>query len=232
MTDDTEISVASAVASLAQLALGLSELPSPDEALRVALDAAVDVVPGCEQAGVSMKRGSRIDTPASFGSLASACDKLQEELGDGPCVTALLENDVIRIDDVETDDRWPEFARTAAELGLRSLLACRIPTPGDRLGALNMYSTRPHAFGTDSEVLAVAYTTHIGIALSSIDKEHNLRRALESREAIGQAMGILMERHRITASQAFDLMVHVSQQNNVKLRAVADELVRTGSLRS
>jgi AmiR/NasT family two-component response regulator len=72
----------------------------------------------------------------------------------------------------------------------------------------------------------------VSLALSALDRENNLRRALESREVIGQAMGILMERHRITASQAFDVMVHASQRTNVKLRVIADELVRTGTLPS
>jgi AmiR/NasT family two-component response regulator len=95
-----------------------------------------------------------------------------------------------------------------------------------------MYATTANAFTAESEAMAVGYAAHVSLALSALDRESNLRRALESREVIGQAMGILMERHRITASQAFDVMVHASQRSNVKLRVIADELVRTGSLPS
>ena len=125
---------------------------------------------------------------------------------------------------------WPRFAAAASELGLRSLLACQLATARDRLGALNLYSTQPRAFDENSEILARAYATHVGVALASAEREANLRQALASREAIGQAIGILIERHKLTASQAFDLMVHISQRTHVRLRDIADELVRTGIL--
>jgi GAF domain-containing protein len=222
-------SAARAMLLVSELAAELVDTPSLEELLERALAMAVDIVPGCEQAGISLLQNRVVETPASFGSLARECDKLQERLGDGPCVTALLEADIIRIDNIHTDKRWPEFAG-AAQAGLGSMLACRLATQRDKLGALNMYSSEPDAFSEESEAMAVGYAAHVSLALSALDREANLRRALQSRELIGQAMGILMERHRITASQAFDVMVHASQRTNVKLRAIADELVRTGSL--
>ena len=223
---------AEAVTMVAELAVGLADSPSLLELVQRALELAIDIVPGCEQAGISMQRGNTIETPASVGPLATACDRLQEQLGVGPCVTALRESDTVRIDDVLTDERWPSFAEAAAQLGLRSMYACRLIAPHDRLAALNLYSTQPAAFDPESEAMALGYATHVGLALAALEKEENLRRALQSREVIGQAMGILMERQRITASQAFDLMVHVSQRSNVKLREIAAQLVRTGLLPS
>jgi GAF domain-containing protein len=232
VVESKSVSAGDAVLLVADLAAGLSDAPSLDELLEQALGLAVDIVPGCEQAGISLARNGAIDTPASLGTLASVCDRLQERLGDGPCITALLESEVIRIDDVATDDRWADFSAGASAAGLGSMLACRLATQRDRLGALNMYATVPNAFDEDSVALALGYAVHVGLALSALDREANLRRALQSREVIGQAMGILMERHRITASQAFDVMVHASQSTNIKLRAVAEELVQTGALRA
>jgi GAF domain-containing protein len=223
-------SATEAVHMLADFAVGMAAAPTLEDALQRALELAIDIVPGCEQAGISLLRDKRVETPASVGPLAQACDRLQEQLGRGPCITALRDADVVRIDDILVDDRWPDFAEGAVQLGLRSMFACRLASSRDVLGALNLYSSEPDAFGTDSENLALGYATHVGLALSAIDKEKNLRKAMDSREIIGQAMGILMERHRITASQAFDLMVHVSQRSNVKLRAIAEELVQTGKL--
>ncbi len=217
---------------VAELASELVDAPSLQEVLERALGLAVEIVPGCEEAGISLLQNRIIDTPASFGEIAARCDKLQEQLGEGPCITALLEADIIRIDDVATDTRWPRFAEGAVQEGVQSMLACRLATQRDKLGALNMYATKTNAFTPESEAMAVGYAAHVSLALSALDRESNLRRALESREVIGQAMGILMERHRITASQAFDVMVHASQRSNVKLRMIADELVRTGSLPS
>jgi GAF domain-containing protein len=232
MVESDTRSAASAVLMVAQLAAELADAPSLEELLERALGLAIDIVPGCEQAGISLLQDRLVETPASVGNLAEVCDKLQEQLGDGPCVTALLEADIIRIDDVLSDERWPEFSGGAAKAGLRSMLACRLATQRDKLGALNMYSTEPDAFTAESEAMAIGYAAHVSLALSALDREANLRRAMKSRELIGQAMGILMERHRVTASQAFDVMVHASQRTNVKLRSIAEELVRTGSLPS
>jgi GAF domain-containing protein len=230
MVESDTVSAATAVALVAELAAGVAGEPSLQELLDRAIALAIDIVPGCEQAGISLLQHKSVHTPASVGPLAAACDRLQERLGDGPCVTALLEDEVIRIDDIAEDGRWPEFAVGAKALGVRSLLACRLATQRDKLGAMNLYSTEPHAFDDASQALALGYAAHVGLALSAFDREANLRRALESREVIGQAMGILMERHRITATQAFDVMVHASQRTNIKLRVVAEQLVRTGSL--
>lgn len=220
-----------AVARLAELAAEFAAAPPTDGSLQQALKLAIEVVPGCEQAGVSLRiQGAALTTPASAGALAAMCDQLQEDLREGPCITSLSEQELVRVDDMRTDRRWPRFATAAAEAGLASLLACQLATPRDRLGALNLYSTRPHAFGPESEIFARAYAVHVAVALAAAEREANLRRALASREAIGQAIGILVERHKVTASQAFDLLVLVSQRTHVRLREVAEELVRTGSL--
>jgi GAF domain-containing protein len=232
MVEAGTLSAADAVRIVAELAAELAETPSLQDLLEQALSLAIDIVPGCEQAGISLLQDRVVETPASFGSLAASCDKLQEELGEGPCISALLEASILRIDDVRGDTRWPRFSVGAADAGLGSMLACRLATQRDKLGALNLYSTRPNAFTQESEAMAAGYAAHVSLALSALDRENNLRRALDSREVIGQAMGILMERHRITASQSFDIMVHASQRSNVKLRVIADELVRTGTLLS
>jgi hypothetical protein len=231
MSVDESVTVEPA-ARLADLAAQLAAAPPTDVSLQAALECAIDVVPGCEQAGVSLRlKGAKLTTPASVGPLAAACDELQEQLREGPCITSLAEQTTVRVDDIAYEGQeWPRFAEAAARLGLRSLLACQLATARDRLGALNLYSTQPRAFGEQSEVLALAYATHVGVALAAAEREANLRTALASREAIGQAIGILIERHRFTATQAFDLMVHISQRRHVRLRDIAEELVMTGTL--
>lgn len=216
---------------VADMARRLAAGPSVEEMLDHALQFAVEFVPGCEQAGISIVRANqRIETPASVGPLAAACDHLQEELREGPCLSAITDSTTIRIDDLATEERWPAFAAKASELGVRSLLACQLATMRDRVGALNLYSTEVGAFDGTAETLATAYAIHVGLALAAMDKESNLRTAMRTRELIGQALGILMERHRLTATQAFDLLVHVSQARHVKLRDLAELLTTTGEL--
>src|SRR6476661_1240458 len=128
MVEISSISAAGAVQMVAELASELVDTPSLEELLERALGLAVEIVPGCEEAGISLLQNRTVETPASFGQLAAKCDKLQEQLGEGPCITALLEADVIRIDDVAADPRWPRFAEAAAAEGVRSMLACRLAT--------------------------------------------------------------------------------------------------------
>lgn len=228
--DDSIVTADKALRIVAELASVAAETPDIDDVLRRAVELAIEIVPGCEQAGISVLWDGRIDTPVSVGDLAQRCDQIQERILDGPCIEALLEADTFRIDDIRTDDRWPEFAVQAQTAGLGSMLACRLASTSDRLAAVNLYSTQLKAFDDISESFAIAYATHVGLALGAAERERNLHAALQSRELIGQAIGILMERHRLAARQAFDIMVEVSQRTHVKLRLIAEELVRTGAL--
>ena len=137
-------------------------------------------------------------------------------------------------DDLNEDDRWPNFGRQAAEGGLRSVLALPLTTNGTD-GAVNLYARYPAAFGVIDRARAMILASLAGIALSTahlLEDEgrriENLHSALGSREIIGQAQGILMERERIAADQAFDVLRRASQHLNVKLREVAQNLVDTG----
>jgi hypothetical protein len=226
------VSADAALRIITELGDAAANAPGVQALLERAVRLAIDIVPGCEQAGISVLKKGTFETPVSVGDLAALCDKIQERNGDGPCITALEEASTFRIDDVLQDDRWPSFTSEAATIGLRSMFACRLATPRDRLAALNLYSTKPGAFTELSESFALAYATHVGVALAALEREANLRAAMDSREVIGQAMGILMERHRLSAGQAFDLMVDTSQLANIKLRVIADELVRTGELQA
>ncbi len=201
-----------------------------EELVQRAVTIAPEMVPGCEQAGVSFLEKGSIETAASFGDLAAQCDKAQEQLEEGPCVSALLDADLVRVDDMTVDDRWPAFAKEAAGLGVRSMLGLRLPTRRDQVGALNLYSTQLYAFDEASVHAAVTYSAHVGFIFSAQERERNLREGLKTRETIGQAIGILMERHRLSAGQGFDLLVLVSQRTHIKLRDLAEELVRTGAL--
>lgn len=141
------------------------------------------------------------------------------------------------------DPRWPAFGPRAAALGLRSLLSCRLFTD-TTLGALNLYARLPGAYGLIDRTKAVVFAAHAGIALGAaealegaaislrgeVDLVQNLRGALASREVIGQAEGILIERERISAEEAFGVLRQASQHLNVKLREIAQYLVDTGEV--
>jgi transcriptional regulator with GAF, ATPase, and Fis domain len=143
---------------------------------------------------------------------------------------AVWEQRVVRVDDLSVEDRWPQFVEQAAALGVGSMMCFQLFVTGDRLGAFNMYSRTAGAFGTDSEEIGEMLAAHAAVALAGAEHEQNLRAGMSSRDVIGQAKGILMERYKLTADQAFGVLTRVSQELNRKLVDIAGELTDTGTV--
>lgn len=195
---------------------------------------AVLTVDGCEAAGV-LACASAVPavTLAASGSLAATVHELQIDLGEGPCISAAESGSPVYMSELADDARWPEFTRAALDARVRAVLAHPLST--ENPGALNLYATLPDAFGAHARAQAALFATLARLALDSaqeraadLERGTNLAEALHTRELIGQAQGILMERERITSQQAFDVLRQASQHLNVKLRQVAATLVETG----
>jgi PAS domain S-box-containing protein len=214
---------------LSTLAAVLADQHSAQDVLDQAVYVAGQAMPGDVQASISLvDKDGRLQTPSSTGKLAAACDRAQYELGEGPCLQAMWDEQVMRIDDLSAETRWPAWAAQAEALGAGSLLACQLATPRDALGALNLYSSRPYAFDATAALLLPVLAAQVGIALARVRNEANLHAAIESRQLIGQAVGILMERHRLSPTAAFDLLVKASQSSQLKLREIAIRVNETG----
>ncbi len=176
----------------------------------------------------------RVETPVYTDDRALWADQLQYELGQGSCLDAVWQQDTFSIDDLITEPRYGDWGRrVAARTGIRSGLSMQLFTDPEgvvSLGALNLYSPQPRSFDSDTRAEAEAFAAHAAIALESAQTEAQLRSGLVTRVVIGQAEGILMERLKITADQAFGVLSRVSQHSNVKLRDVARKLVETGEI--
>jgi len=192
--------------------------------------AAVTEVPGAQYAGITLVTGKDFSTRAASGELIERIDRVQHQTGEGPCLDAARHHETVRCDDLRADDRWPRFARQAAGLGVLSVLCFQLFAGGDSFGALNLYAANTAAFGQDSESTGILLASHAALAMAAARTETGLLTAMDSREMIGQAKGILMERYKITAVEAFGLLVASSQAVNRKLRDVAEHLVATGEL--
>ena len=176
-----------------------------------------------------LSRGELIPR-ASTGEPPLLLDRLQQKLGDGPCIHAAKYQSVFRIDDTGEDDRWPEFCAEAARLEVRSMLCVPLWIDERGLGALSLYADRAAAFSDPHERVAVLLAAFAAIALAEAQRAGQMHDALGNRDIIGQAKGVLMERHRITADAAFGVLSRVSQAENRKLAEVARRLVETGEL--
>jgi GAF domain-containing protein len=192
---------------------------------------AVRMVPHAEECGISYVLGrSKVEPRAATSDLPREVDALQERVGQGPCLDAVWESEIVRVDDVGADERWPEFAEQASGLGVGSMMCFQLFVTGDQLGAFNLYSRTPGAFDDESQEIGHMLAAHAAVALASAEQESHLRAAVSSRDVIGQAKGILMERHKLTADQAFGVLTRVSQEMNRKLVDVARELSDTGEV--
>lgn len=213
------------------LARNLQQQGDPQTALVEIVKAAVELIPGVDVGSISVVLGRRaVRSEAASDELAEIVDALQEEVGQGPCLDAAYQQETVRVSDMATEQRWPRFAQRALQAGAASMLSFQLYVEGDNLGALNLYSRRQGAFTDESEHVGLMFAAHAAVAYAAARKQSDMVRAVATRELIGQAQGMLMERHRIGADAAFALLVRVSQHRNVKLRAVAELLVRTGVL--
>lgn len=184
----------------------------------------------CDHVGVYTTSGRTVETAAATDQLIERADERQTQVGQGPCLDAIWTHDTFIVRDTATDARWPVFGPIAAELGLHSILSVRLYDDVQTLGALNMYSTTVREFDPDDVALAHIFGSHASVALSSARKEEGLLRAVDARHLIGLAQGILMERFGLDADQAFSVLRRYSQDNNVKLREVAEHVIATRAL--
>jgi GAF domain-containing protein len=200
------------------------------------VDLVAQAMPAGSEVSITMVRGEHPTTAAFTGQLADDLDETQYERGYGPCLEAAIGGQFTEIADARTEDRWPGYVPTFLERGALSALAA--PVPAAHLSAgLNVYAREARAFTDDDRSALAEFAAYAGAALTNMDALQdardlagNLQKAMEFRSVIEQAKGILVERHRLTADQAFRMLVESSMNTNRKVRDVAQDLVLTGEL--
>ena len=219
--------------SLSALARDLEHNDSAETVLAAIVAAAVTMVPGAEGGSISVVAARRrVTSEAPTSELAAQVDAIQNEVQQGPCLDAAYEQQTVRVDDLATEDRWPLFAQRASAAGAASMLSLQMFVEGDDLGALNLYSRQSAAFTDESEQVGLLVAAHAAVAYAGARKEAQLAQAVISRDLIGQAKGVLIERFKIDGDRAFLVLTRVSQHSNRKLVDVAHELVSRGTIAS
>jgi transcriptional regulator with GAF, ATPase, and Fis domain len=217
--------------ALARMARDLLTQRTEQQTLDRIVAYAVDLVDGCDSAGVLAIEAGSLRTLAATDDVAVTSDKIQLELGEGPCLDSTLRDErVYRIADMATDTRWRRYASRAQELGIGSAMGFLLYTRERNLGALNLYGRNRKAFGERSEHIGWLLASHAAVAFASARSDAQLQQAIASRQEIGEALGIMMERRKISEQEAFDLLRRRSQDRNVKLRDLARQLPETGEL--
>lgn len=194
---------------------------------------AVETIDGAQHCGITVvDKGGVVHTAGSSDPVPGVVDQIQYDTGEGPCLDAIREHDVFETSDIRDEDgRWPAFApRVVEETSILSILSFRLFDRGDTMGALNLYSDRLDAFDDDDRHVGAVFAAHAAVAMANAQKVENLERALETRDVIATAKGMLMTRRGIGDDEAFAILRRASQRTNVKLREIARRMVEGETL--
>lgn len=225
-------------ALLRELAESVQILQRENEDVDTVLDdlteSAVKTVPGAQYAGITIasREGKVRTASATGGRYPALLDEIQQRHQEGPCLSAAWEQQTIRVKDLANERRWPAFCRAAIEEDspIRSIMSFRLFADQHTMGALNFYAEQPDTFDDEAVELGLIAAALTALAWNLVRRETQFRSALSSRDIIGQAKGMIMERFTIDAVQAFELLKRLSQSSNTPLAAVARQLVESAHL--
>ena len=218
------------LARLGKLATGLLSLE--DSLTRVA-EYAVRAIPGAEGAGLTLLEENRSDTIVSTADFVTRVDDIQYSLGQGPCLSAVADRQIVLSGSLGADRRWPQFGSRVARLGVHSVVSLPLITDEGVVGAMNVYAHDKNAFTTDAERLGELFAVPAAIAVQNAQVlaqtkrlASQLQAALSSRGVIERAIGIMMSRSGGTEAEALDRLRTLSQHQHEKLPVVAQGIVR------
>lgn len=218
------------VDTFAQVAASIRSSEDDEATMRHITDTAVAVIEPCVASSLSLVLKEGPTTRAATSELAMQGDQRQYDEGEGPCLDAAMHERWLYTPDVATDGRWPRSCgRMHRELGVGSMFSCRLSlnaAPQQTLGGINLYAMTPDAFSEEDRMLAILLSSMAAVVVDASRQQAQLRAAVESRQVIGEAIGILRYQSNLSSDEAFAVLTRASQRMNVKLREVAREIVQ------
>lgn len=194
--------------------------------------AAHETIPKAAGAGVSLIHESRRISVGATDMLVSTADDLQYSLGEGPCLTAWSARTAVTVEDTTSDPRFPRWSGAAAEAGVRSCISVPLLRGRDSIGAMKAYSTLPGAFDevdrarlTRLSVAASALLGHVQTSETTTRISSELRRSLRSRDVVGIAKGILMQREGLTETEALTVLTARARATGIPFAQLTADIV-------
>jgi GAF domain-containing protein len=213
---------------MAELARVSAAPRSVNDVLSDVTTAAKELIPGTESAGILMvAKGGKFESLAGTDDLPHQLDELQIKFSEGPCMQAALDETIVRTDDFRSEDRWPLYSPAVVEIGVLSGLSLKLYTANRTAGALNLFAFRPNAFDAADETIGTVLAAHAAAAILASREGEELQSALSTRDRIGQAKGIIMERFGIDDIRAFEMLRRLSQDSNTRLVDIAQRVIDT-----
>jgi GAF domain-containing protein len=215
---------------MAELARAAASPRSVEEVLSDVTAMANELIPGVDTAGILLVgKNGKYESLAGVTGLPHKLDEFQMEFDEGPCVQAAIDDLIVRTEDFRTEERWPRYSPAAVELGVLSGLSVKLYTADRTAGALNLFAFKPHAFDSEDETIATVLAAHAAAAILASRQGEQLQSALTTRDRIGQAKGIIMERYGIDDVRAFEMLKRLSQDSNTRLADIAQQVIDTRS---
>jgi transcriptional regulator with GAF, ATPase, and Fis domain len=206
---------------MAEVAHALNMPEALEDVLDRLVRAACTAIPGVDYAGVSIGRHNGINTVAASDPVAEHLDRLQYALDQGPGLDAIRSHTAVVVTDMAAERRWPRFALKAAQLGVLSQMGIEMFADETTVGGLNLYATRREAFDEGTRHAAMLFAVHAALALNKTMRVAGLVEALQTRQRIGQAVGIVMHKFTMDEQAAFGYLVQVCRDSNVRMEEVA-----------
>jgi GAF domain-containing protein len=209
-----------------------------NSALGLLSSLAQETVPGSCGAGVSIIDERHRTSSGSTDMRVMQADDLQYELDEGPCLTAAANRQLIRVDDLTTDRRWPRWAEAAAGLGLRAAVSAPMVAADRSLGAIKVYAEHPGTFDARSEQLLTLFSAQAAFLVANLQTRERatrlsegMRQAIRGRDVINVAKGVLMGRNAVNEDAAFGVLLARSAQDGSTLAQAARSIVESVVLR-
>jgi GAF domain-containing protein len=213
---------------MAELARTAAAPSTVEDVLSDVTSTAMELISGTDTAGVLLiGKGGKFDSLAGTSDLPHHLDELQMKFNEGPCVEAALDEVIVRTEDFRTEERWPKYSPAVVELGVLSGVSFKLYTASRTAGALNLFAFKPHAFDGESETFGTVLAAHAAAAILAGREGEELQSALSTRDRIGQAKGIIMERYGVDDVRAFEMLRRLSQDSNTRLVDIAQRVIDT-----
>jgi GAF domain-containing protein len=212
---------------MADLARAVAAPRSGEEIFEEVTKAAVELIPGVDTAGILLiTKGGKYESHAGTTDLPHELDELQHVLQEGPCLDAAFD-DILAVEDFREETRWPAYSAAVAKLGVFSSLSMRLYTNERTAGALNLFGFEPTQWDSEKRTTGIVLAAHAASAIMSNRQGEQLQSALSTRDRIGQAKGIIMERYGVDDMRAFDMLRRLSQEGNTPLVDIAARVIET-----
>jgi GAF domain-containing protein len=215
---------------MAELARAVAAPRSAEEIFAEVSAAAVELIAGVDTAGILLiTKGGKFESHGGTTELPHELDELQHMLQEGPCMDAALHDVFVGIGDFREETRWPAYSAAVVKLGVLSGMSFRLYTNERTTGALNLFGYEPTTWSADAQTTGMVLAAHAAAAIMSTRQGEQLQSALTTRDRIGQAKGIIMERYGVDDVRAFDMLRRLSQEGNTPLVDIAERVVETRS---